>query len=91
MNPQLAQFILDNFSDHILQVNSDKEDNISTIFIKFKRFDGTIYENYANVYIDKDNNYVFYLQGSMFPEIAIEQDFDKYCSKVLEWAQYMKW
>ena len=86
MNPQLAQFILDNFSDQILSYNKDKD----TVFIKFKRFDGTIAEPYANVYIDKDDNYVFYLQGSMCPEIAIEKDFDKYCNKVLEWAQYLK-
>ncbi len=84
MDKELKDFISKEFSNHTLKYDeySDK------IKIYFKNPEGRISPIYAQVYFE-DDQYIFYLNGSLVPKIAGSKDFEKFKAKVLNWSQFL--
>ena len=80
---ELKKFINNTFKQHMV---SEKDNDI---IIQFKREDNTIQSIYAQVFKLKTGEYVFNLVGSLFPDIAVEKDFNKFKKKVKEWSKYV--
>lgn len=80
---ELKKFINNTFKQHIV---SEKDNDI---IVQFKREDNTIQDIYAKCFKLKTGEYVFTLVGTLFPNIAVEKDFDKFKKKVREWSKYV--